>query len=179
MDREVYLGQRAHQEREFAALALVGLKRVVAEGDSWFNLPPFIRPQAIADRLKSDNRVAVNNIAKWGDTLVQMLERKEYLDAITKFNPDWFIFSGGGNDLQESLARRELLHVYDPSRPVDQCLSNSGIDLLSQIAEGYRKLLNQIAVQAPNLPSICYAYDFPRPATKTGKYIGQHLKRLG
>jgi lysophospholipase L1-like esterase len=179
VDRELYLAERAKQERQIATLALVGLNRVVAEGDSWFNLPPFIRPEAIADRLKSNNRLAVKNIAHWGDTLTEMLKAKEYLPEIPKFNPDWFIFSAGGNDLQESLKRGELLLPHDPNRPIDQCLSTQGVSLLQEIAEGYRTLLNEIALAHPTLPSICYAYDFPRPTYKSGKYIGQYIKKMG
>ncbi|MGH9175148.1 MAG: SGNH/GDSL hydrolase family protein [Vicinamibacterales bacterium] len=178
VDREVYLAERAQQERE-TALAPVGLKRVVAEGDSWFNLPRIIRPQAIADRLKSNELVAVKNIARWGHTLAQMLERKEYLEEIRRFNPDFFVFSGGGNDLQELLKCGGLLQSYVASRPIDQCLSAAGGELLQEIAEGYRTLLNQIAVNYPSLRSLCYAYDYPRPTYKNGKYIGQYFKKMG
>jgi hypothetical protein len=179
VDREVYLAERAKQERELSTPALAGLKRVVAEGDSWFNLPPVIRPEAIANRLESDRLVAVKNIAYWGDTLAKILEKKEYLVEIPKFNPEWFIVSGGGNDLQESLKRRELVYVYDATRPIEQCLTATGIALLQKIAEGYRTLLNEIAVQHPMLRSICYAYDYPRPTFQNGKYLGQYLKQVG
>jgi len=179
VDQEVYLAERADQERRLSREALVAKKRVVAEGDSWFNLPPFIRPEAIADRLESNGHMAVKNIAMWGETLATMLQKKQYLTEIPKFTPDWFIFSGGGNDLQESLAQSELVHIYDAGRPIDQCLSEKGLQLLQQIGSGYRQLLNEIAINHPNLPTICYAYDYPRPTFKTGKYLGQHLKRLG
>jgi hypothetical protein len=97
---------------------------------------------------------------------------------IPKFKPDWFIFSGGGNDLQESLARRELVHTYDAARPNDQCLTPKGISLLVEIAEGVRTLLNEVAIAHPALQSICFAYDYPRPTFKGGKYIGKHLGKM-
>ena len=178
VDRELYLAERARRERE-KAFALVGLKRVLAEGDSWFNLPPFLWPTAIADRMIANKRVAVKNIARWGHTLAEMLERQEYLEEIRTYHPDWFIFSGGGNDLQESLARGVLLYTHDPNRPIEDCISPAGVTLLETIAEGYRTLLNQLAVKHPELPSICYTYDFPRPAVKGGKYIGQYLEKMG
>ncbi len=59
-------------------VAVVGLKRVLAEGDSWFNLPPLIRPKAIADRLSSNKKVSVKNIARWGDTLAEMLQKSTW-----------------------------------------------------------------------------------------------------
>jgi len=155
VDQEVYLAERADEERRSLRQVLAAKRRVVAEGDSWFNLPRYIRPQAIADRLESNGRMAVKNIAMWGDTLATMLEKKEYLSEIPKFAPDWFIFSGGGNDVQESLARGELVHIYDAGRPIDQCLSEKGLQLLHQIGAGYRQLLNEIAINHPNLPTNC------------------------
>lgn len=178
VDREVYFAKRAEQERQLVTPTRIGLKRVVAEGDSWFNLPKYIKPQAIADRLASNKLVTVKNIAYWGDTLSDMLEARQYLTEIPKFDPDWFIFSGGGNDLQQALARGELLQTYDASRPIEQCLSEKGVSLLRKIAEGYRRLLNEIAVAHPTLKSICYAYDYPKPTYKDGKYIGQYLKEM-
>jgi lysophospholipase L1-like esterase len=177
VDREVYLAERAKQERAMA-LAPPAQKRVVAEGDSWFNLPIIIRPQAIADRLKSNHVVAVKNIARWGDRLAEMLEKKEYLVEIARFNPDWFTMSGGGNDIQISLANGEYVLPYDANRPIDQCLSSTAVALLAEIAEGYRTLLNEIAMNFPTLPSLCYAYDYPRPTLKEGRYIGQYLKKM-
>src|SRR5262249_29376591 len=140
VDREVYRSQQIEQHRTLATLLSKARKRVVAEGDSWFNLPPIIRPEAIAQRLSSDKLVAVKNIAHWGDTLAQMLKAKQYLIAIAEFNPDWFIFSGGGNDLQDMLSHGKLVEPYDPARPVEQCLSAEGVAMLQEIAAGYRTL---------------------------------------
>src|SRR5690349_1538982 len=98
VDQEVYFAQRAAENRgrAMAKPAKAKLKRVTAEGDSWFNLPPIIRPKAIADRLKSNKRVDVQNIAKWGDTLADIIGRHEYIEAIETFKPHWFILSAGG-----------------------------------------------------------------------------------
>jgi lysophospholipase L1-like esterase len=175
VDRELYLAERARQERELAFIP-PRQKRVVAEGDSWFNLPIIIRPQAIADRLKSNHVVAVKNIAMWGHTLAEILAKKEYLDEIARFKPDWFTMSAGGNDLQVALANGQLVLPYDPARPIAQCLTPYAGVLLAQIADGYRLLLNEIAIKFPALPTLCYAYDYPRPTLKNGRYIGQYLK---
>ena len=39
---------------------------VVAEGDSWMDLPGFLRRFAIADQLEKRSDFRVNNIAQWG-----------------------------------------------------------------------------------------------------------------
>jgi len=128
--------------------------------------------------LSSDKLVAVKNIAHWGDTLAQMLKTKQYLAAIAEFRPDWFILSGGGNDLQDLLSHGKLVEAYDPARPIDQCLTADGLAMLKEIAGGYRSILAEISSMYPKLTFICYAYDYPRPTWKSGKYIGQYLKKM-
>lgn len=181
LDREVYLAQRAAENRgrAMAKAAKIKRKRVTAEGDSWFNLPPIVRPKAIADRLKSNKKVDVQNIAKWGDTLADILGRNEYIEAIERFKPNWFILSAGGNDIQQALEHGKLIIPFNASVPIPQSLSQSGVQLLAKIAEGYRRILNDIAIRFPTLPTVCYAYDYPRPTVKGGKYIGQYLQAHG
>lgn len=178
VDQEVYYAARAKQERALATRAAKGRKRVLAEGDSWFNLPPVIRPQAIADRMQSNGTYHVKNIARWGHTLEEMLVKREYLEAIATFRPDCFIFSGGGNDLQEALARGDLVLPYDPHRPIGQIVSPAGRLVLLRISEGYRQLLNELSVKHPLLKSLYFAYDYPKPEVGGGKYIGQYLRKL-
>jgi hypothetical protein len=179
VDEEVYLAQRAAEGRERAKEKKPKLKKVTAEGDSWFNLPPVFWPTAIADRLKSNRRVDVDNIAKWGDTLAEILAKNEYMSAIEKFGPDWFILSAGGNDVQEALAAGRLIIRYDATVPIEQCFSPSGLQVLATIGNGYRRILNQVSVRFSTLPTIVYAYDFPRPTVGKGKYIGQYLEGHG
>ena len=148
--------------------------RVVAEGDSWFRLP-FPWWQAIATRIASDERFAVRNVAHWGDTLQEMLARKEYLNAIEEFQPSWFILSAGGNDVQELLGDGKLLFDYDPQRPLGQAITQAGDALFERITAGYRQLLAEVVQIASELPILCYGYDFPRPEVADGQFIGRFL----
>ena len=148
--------------------------RVVAEGDSWFRLP-FFWWQAIATRIASDERFAVRNIAHWGDTLHEMLERKEYLGAIGEFRPSWLILSAGGNDVQEALGDGKLLRDYDPQRPLEQSITPDGDALFQRITVGYRQLLGEVAQAAPDVRILCYGYDYPRPEVADGQFIGRFL----
>jgi hypothetical protein len=103
VDAEIYRTLRsidATRESRREAFSFTGRKRVVAEGDSWFNLPEFFRPPTIADWIQRNGRFWMNNIAYWGHTLEEILREKEYLPAIAEDNPDFFMFSAGGNDLQ-------------------------------------------------------------------------------
>ncbi|MGH7797394.1 MAG: SGNH/GDSL hydrolase family protein [Candidatus Binatia bacterium] len=179
VDHALYLYQRARDRAREKTTVRTAKPRVVAEGDSWFHLPLIVRPTAIATHIHDNGGFLVRNIARWGDTLQGMLVRKEYLNVIKSFDPAWFIFSGGGNDVQEALAKRELLFDYDPARPLENSVTPKGEALLSQIGTGYQTLLREVMERFPNLPVLCYGYDYPRPDVADGRYIGRYLREQG
>ncbi len=179
VDEALYRYQRALDLAAEKTTARRAKPRVVAEGDSWFQLPMIIRPKAIATRIHKNGRFGVRNIAMWGDTLQEILARKEYLSAIETFDPAWCILSAGGNDVQDALARRAFLFDYDPARPPEQSVTPAGEVLLTQIGAGYRTLLREVASRYPKLAVLCYGYDYPRPDVGSGRYIGQYLKAQG
>jgi hypothetical protein len=83
-----------------------GALSVVAEGDSWFQYPPFrAGPVAVhfvrdlIDHLGSRRDLCVQSVAAGGDWLAAMLHSREYVDELSAAEPDVFLFSGGGNDL--------------------------------------------------------------------------------
>jgi len=174
VDHALYLYQRAGDRAREKTTVRTAKPRVVAEGDSWFYLPIIVRPKAIATCIHDNGRFLVRNIAKWGDSLQEMLARKEYLDAIKSFRPAWFIFSGGGNDIQDALVKHELLFDYDKNRPLENSITPKGGVLLGQIETGYQTLLREVTEQFPNLPVLCHGYDYPRPEPNS-KYIGRFL----
>lgn len=181
VDAEIYQMLRViedEQDAQVEAFSFVGPKRVVAEGDSWFNLPLFVRPPAIADWIKRNGRFKVKNIAYWGHTLERILRDREYITIISREKPDYFIFSAGGNDLQIGLSTGTYIHDYDPNRPVDQYLTATGETALARIESGYQKLLAELAQFAP-LKILCYGYDYPRPLVNGGTYIGRYLREQG
>ena len=67
------------------------------EGDSWFNYPIILTD--IIDRIGMDPDLAVYSIASGGDWLLNMLHAREYVEELSVSHPDWFLISGGGNDL--------------------------------------------------------------------------------
>lgn len=158
--------------------------RVLAEGDSWFRLPelpglfvlPRFFPKAIATQLQRRPGLQVKNIAYWGDTLRGMFQRKQYLTAIRDFQPEYFILSGGGNDLQANL--RHYVHPYSANRPVHDYMTQAGYDLFFNIRETYVALIKEALAVKPDLKILVYGYDYPKP-TKDSQYIGQHLHAKG
>ena len=154
--------------------------RVLAEGDSWFRLPeipgiillPHMFPKATATQLQKRPGLNVRNIAHWGDTLAQMYQRKEYLAEIDSFQPQYFLLSAGGNDLQVSL--RNIVHPYHPSRAVNDYLNPAGHNLLVWMRDTYVKLIREVLARKPDVKILVYGYDYPKP-TEESQYIGQHL----
>jgi hypothetical protein len=82
---------------------------VLAEGDSWFNYPIILTD--IIDRIGMDKDLAVYSIASGGDWLLNMLNGREYVEELSIAHPDWFLISGGGNDLVGS---RRLATILQP-----------------------------------------------------------------
>ncbi len=193
IDQEIYTLQRQQSDSppdEAQSVSKGSRKRVVAEGDSWFNLPPFIRPLAIADRLKDNGKYKVSNIARWGHTLASIARVKEHLEEIDNYDADFLMLSAGGNDLQNRLEKdaSQILHRYDPGRDVNDYLTRDGLDLIEvEIGELYNTLLKDVVASFPDLPVLCHAYDYPRPLNmggkgqggrNHGKYIGQFLDEM-
>jgi hypothetical protein len=83
---------------------------VLAEGDSWFNYPVILTD--IIDRISMDKDLAVYSIASGGDWLLNMLNAREYVEELSISHPDWFLISGGGNDLVGS---RRLATILEPN----------------------------------------------------------------
>ena len=84
---------------------------LVAEGDSWFQFPGFTLfklgrarihlefVREIIDHLIGSGRYCVRSIAAGGDWLSSMLRTEDYIEPLSRIEPDAFLFSGGGNDL--------------------------------------------------------------------------------
>lgn len=153
--------------------------RILAEGDSWFQLPEWfligrLFPKAIATQLTYRSEFTVKKIARWGDTLHGMFAEKDYIQAIREFDPEYFVFSGGGNDLQEGL--RNFVHDYSSHRPIDQYLTQAGHDLMINIRQTYIALFNEVFGLKPNLKVLVHGYDYPKPwASEDSQYIGRYL----
>jgi hypothetical protein len=85
---------------------------IVAEGDSWFQFPGrwflhvfglrWVHIDAvkdILDHLIRGQRYCVHSLAAGGDWLIKMLRANDYVEPLSRIEPDVFLISGGGNDL--------------------------------------------------------------------------------
>ncbi|MDB5209803.1 MAG: hypothetical protein JWQ30_630, partial [Sediminibacterium sp.] len=92
---------------------------ILAEGDSWFNYPVLLTD--VIDRIAMEKDLAVYSIAKGGDWLLNMLKAKKYVEELSVLHPDWFLISGGGNDLVGSYRLASMVDPTGSSRAYIEC----------------------------------------------------------
>jgi hypothetical protein len=71
--------------------------RIYAEGDSWFQFPRFIKD--VIDWLNDRDEFLIVSDAYGGDWITNILYEEQYVTGLTTYAPDFFLISGGGNDL--------------------------------------------------------------------------------
>ena len=168
---------------------------IVAEGDSWFWHPELSTIPGQIFALSSDDfPIYMRNNAEWGYTLEKLLKNKDlkgdeddegfsgekgYLTVLREEEPEYFLLSAGGNDLQALLASGKLLCRHDPNKNNGWILTGDGTNALRVIESQYRELLNEVTEKFPNLKVLTYGYAYSSSYGDDGTYIGQHLKKLG
>ena len=157
------------------------VKSIVAEGDSWFQLP-FVQ-LAIADWFEEDDelksRFDMRNEADWGHTLAQIRQDRRHIKEMKKNTPDFFMFSAGGNDLQKGLADEKFLYGYDPDRDYDRYLTDKGLAAIATIGQGYCDIFDEVTAEFPSVKSLCHGYDYPRPHVDGyPSYVKKYLEIL-
>lgn len=161
---------RIRRQEMFKIRQLEGDSRpvLVAEGDSWFCFPVFLRD--IIGNLFNDFNVW--SVAAAGDTLQNMIiDNPEYMQAL-RANRDTvraFLFSGGGNDIAGADASgrsviEQIVKPFEKSRPAAWYIDGQAFaDRLQFIEDCYRKVITTVAVEFPQLPVLCHGYDHSIP----------------
>ena len=164
-------------------------KVILAEGDSWFEFPIFVKD--IIDWLKKREDYAIYSLAYGGDWLSNIMYQGEYIEGLPVHDPDVFLISGGGNDMVGG--NRLTTMLVNPVRNPDQLgrLSNDYIDFVmkncentteaNEILEGkpyltdeftsfiniirlqYELMFTSIFIKYPNLKIITQGYDYACP----------------
>lgn len=155
--------------------------KLLAEGDSWFNLPDYIYPKTAVDFLGSDYDFDVSNIALWGDELEVMVTAKQYRQPLRSGLFGHFLFSGGGNDVLGSIPA-----YVKPRRPGDTDPAHAADYIkatfpqkISQMMGFYRTLAND-ARDATAGRVVLYVHGYANPIPKKGgHYLGGPLETLG
>ena len=170
----------AGKKKTAAKKAATGQK-IVAEGDSWFRLPPFLYPKTCVDFLEDAGR-PITNMAHWGDTLEEMLVLGEFWSPIDN-GADLLLFSAGGNDILGNGALATYLNLFDVghTKPADapyyvkQAFYDNLDIVVSNIETG---LIKPMAGRRAGKKIIMHGYDYviPRPH---GPWLGSAMEFNG
>ena len=146
---------------------------LIAEGDSWFHFPIFLRDVVI--QLSQDHLVWPLGAA--GDTLHHLVwgadpkTEPRYVQGLAEWGgrARAFLFSGGGNDLigvepDGINALTKILKTYEPGRSAAWHLDTPEYARrLVAFEAGYRHILADVGARYPNLPIIIHGYDYVLP----------------
>lgn len=150
-------------------------RKIVAEGDSWFRLPPiWPYPDTCIDYLQDDGYPIVN-LAHWGHTLEQILAAGEFWPYIDNGH-DLLLFSAGGNDLLGGGQLASFLNLFDVghSRPADAAyyVKQDFYDNLDWIISNLETgLILPMAARRANKKIIMHGYDYALPQAN-GQWLG-------
>lgn len=171
-------------------------KVIVAEGDSWFEFPFFIRD--IIDHLNDHKQYAIYSLAYGGDWLTNIVYEGKYVEKLSVFSPDVFLVSGGGNDLVGSdrlgimvNAKGGCIQRYDSIEAIQSrahaLYDSVGRPTAEDVQQYFRaqdymlsafysfikimklqycKMFEGIHKKFPQMKIITQAYDYPIPSPK-------------
>ncbi len=162
-------------------------KVILAEGDSWFEFPFFIRE--ITDQIiKKKRDYALYSLAYAGDWMANILYEQEYIEMLSLIQPDVFLISGGGNDLLGDMRLAKLLKPRNSNPKLEEnvfskmdkdeknifvksCLNKNYYRLIRLLEFNYRYLFYSIEVKSSKfkkLQIITQGYYYVIPSSKRG-----------
>jgi hypothetical protein len=156
-------------------------KRLVAEGDSWFDYMPGID---VLDHLKAVHKYEIYKVARAGDTVENMAFGTEIEDnfnrrlpqlvetiiAVKKHRPKVVLFSGGGNDFAGAEFEAYLNHASSglPS------LREGYADFMLKTAfrAAYEHVLQEVWKVDSTIHIVSHGYGRPIPDGRSVKILG-------
>ena len=132
-------------------------KRVLAEGDSWLAYPQLLGVKNIVWHLANNYEdVLLLSLAYSGDTAVNMLaNREKLLETISKYEFDYLLFSGGGNDIVGKWDFDFMLNEYQAGMTAEDCINKKRFERrIDQIKLAYMDLLEYTFTYAKSKDTI-------------------------
>ena len=151
---------------------------LVAEGDSWFNLPEFgpLKRTDVIDELEKLN-YDVKHVANPGDTIETMAGKDQFYDFAKKLlqlndPPHAILLSGGGNDIPDNL--KGMLNGNN-SNPLNKKEVKKVIDGLYRAYWTLLKKINHLCAalfdQKNKIPVLIHGYAYPVPDGREFFYL--------
>ncbi|MGB3585211.1 MAG: hypothetical protein WBA23_01665 [Tunicatimonas sp.] len=201
------ISQRRRNKEFFRAIRSgAEVKRIVAEGDSWFEHPVVYDVIDWLGDLRKDQH-AIYSIARGGDFLTNMLEEREYITELSLIRPEVFLLSAGGIELvngrrvalmldqASNYVTEEYRHTHPLIRNVlikgdlddaQQEMLIRGMSfftkeffvLLAVLELSYKYLIKQLRKKFFDLKIITHGYDYIVPSFQRGPGVVKTLINL-
>ena len=157
--------------------------RIVSEGDSWFQHPsPKVKDTI--DHLCEE--YAIYSLGAAMDEFRAITQKSEYKDAIAKEQPDFFLISGGGNDI---LGENMRIYIQSssmnlsPGQSPERFVTSIFYKEVETLIAMYDQLFNDLQANYPSLKIITHGYDYVRPVdttiSKDASWIGKYMTQKG
>lgn len=166
---------KARRKRRFERMIRGGHRGpvIVSEGDSWFQYPLLL--EDTIDHLY-DMGYAIRSLDAAGDTLEQMLNHREYLEALVDTKASIFMLSAGGNDALGGGNLAKLLKPYDPNKPAQWHVSDAFDDVLDKAMGMYDQILKDVVGNTAAI-TLIHGYDYVIP--NDGNWLGEPMAEQG
>jgi len=150
--------------------------KIISEGDSWFQYPYILND--VIDHLMQVEDFAILSFGEAGDLMRDMVAKSEFVSSLSSEQPDFFLISGGGNDLVAGGGITN--YIKKPETSFDPKYLINRIEFSKfkmRLASDYTNLFSIILQTKPDIQIICHGYSYPVP--NGGKWFGQPLNELG
>jgi hypothetical protein len=161
----------------------------IAEGDSWFDYPPaWISDISLGDlinQLNQRHKVNLLRVAKGGDTLENMtfgnnpnnpsLQLTTTLNFIEKYQPDFFLFSGTGNDVAGPNGLKFEAFINNVHSKLDN-LKKDYLDYMtnSVFTEMFEYLIQSVIDKKSDIQIFLHGYGYPIPDGRAVIEVGDY-----
>ncbi|MBF0108375.1 MAG: hypothetical protein HQL76_04280 [Magnetococcales bacterium] len=162
-------------------------KTIIAEGDSWFSYPRravfFGQPSNVVDCLSSMSYFNLLQLSSPGDEAVKMLSGSSFREIkrlLEKYYEqlDFFLFSGGGNDIVGEGDMDRFLHDQNttPGNPLGWINQEEFNKTLEKIIQAYKRLIDHVMDCNSRCILITHTYCYPLPSNIGGAFLGGLFK---
>jgi hypothetical protein len=151
---------------------------ILAEGDSWFDLP-LIYPRTMVDFLGEKHKIVT--LAQWGDTLENMVSSPQFIAPLKTKAFKHFLFSAGGNDIVGGGRIDRFVRMFDVGHqdPKDAAwyVKDAFVAALDHVMALYREILAIVKKTSPDTKLVLHGYSYVLPQ-KNGAWLGNTMENM-